>query len=124
MDRAMQLELDRTYWGSMKPYLADIQKYRVGLDIDFLNGEPLRSWRDWILRLLGADFSWDRLLFMAKRIAKGEDSHPATAYAEEFITDPEQRIEDMLNGLPKGILHDFEELATANIVNSVNRFIR
>lgn len=124
MDRAMQLELDREYWGSMKPHLADIQKYRVDLDIDFLNGEPLNSWRDWILRLLGADFSWDRLLFMAKRIAKGKDSHPAIAYAEEFISDPEQSIENMLNGLPKGILHDFEELATNNIVNSVNRFIR
>ncbi len=124
MDRAMQLELDRAYWGSMKPHLSDIQRYGIDLDIDFLNGEPLDNWRDWILRLLGADFSWDRLLFMAKRIAKGEDSCQAIEYAEEFVSNPERSIENMLSALPKGIIHDFEELATSNIVNSVNRFMR
>ena len=123
MDRAMQLGLDKFNWMSMKPYLSDMQDYRLGVDVDFLESEPVEDWKNWIFRLLGADFTWERLLFMATRISRGDETHPAIRYANEFIANPEEMFDDLIHTLPEGVLNEFENAAVSNIQKHVNRFI-
>jgi len=123
MDRAMQLGLDKLNWSTMKPHLADMEKYQVGINVDFLDSEPVVDWKNWIFRLLRADFSWGRLLFIANRIAKGDKNHAAIKYANEFIENPETMFDDLVNTLPGGVLNEFEETALMNIKKHVSRFI-
>ena len=122
-DRALQLGLDQMYWETMKPFITDLKEYKYPGDIYFLKEEPVDEWNDWILRLLDAEFSWNRLGFMANRIAKGDLSHPVIGIAEEFLSDPEVGFQEILQKLPKNTIDEFNEAAKKNIATLVGGFI-
>ena len=78
MDRAMQLELDRRCWGEVRPFrpLLDIAVEPV--QVEFLPGETLSDWVQWVTTNFDRGFSWERLRFMARRIASGDEEASGT----------------------------------------------
>lgn len=123
MDRAVQLSLDKAHWNSMKPYLNSIEAYKSPVKVDFLYAEPLDEWRKWILNLLMADFSWERLRFMANRISRNQESNGATESADEFLARPESKLLDVLGLLPSGAIENFARVGNCNIVSALNRLL-
>ena len=115
MDRALQLELDRRYWSEMGSNLQSFGNADTDINVLFLQNEPIAEWQSWVTSLLDREFSWDRLLFMAKRISKGHTDHPAVAITNEFVSDPNAGIDLILNKLPSGVLDQFAEESRTNM---------
>ena len=115
MDRALQLELDRRYWSEMGSHLQSFGNADTDINVRFLQNEPIAEWQSWVTRLLDREFSWDRLLFMAKRISKGDTDHPAVSITDEFVSDPIAGIDLLLNKLPSGVLDEFFEESRTNM---------
>ena len=122
-DRAFQLGLDKMFWETMKPYIAELKKYNYPNNISFLKEEPVEEWRSWILRLLDAEFNWNRLGFMANRIAKGDSSHPVIGMADDFLSNPDAGFEEILGKIPKDCIEEFSYAAKNNIAKLVSGFL-
>ncbi|MEC7835812.1 MAG: zinc dependent phospholipase C family protein [Chloroflexota bacterium] len=124
LDRALQMYLDKSHWNTLDQNLPRIESCEINIEVDFLKNEPIEDWRNWISTLLNRKFSWGRLEFMASRIAKGDNSHPAIGIAQDFISDPEGGIDDILEKLPDGILEEFSSESLKNIDNALGEFTR
>ena len=107
LDRALQLELDRRTNGVAEclPLMRDAA---MPLDLGFLSDESVTRWRSWVVEFLERDFSWERLRFMARRIARGDESHPAHAVADELLRSTPESLEAMFEVVSRDDLHDFE----------------
>ena len=121
-DRALQMYLDKSHWNTLDQNLPRIASCEINIEVEFLKNEPIEDWRNWISKLLNRKFSWDRLEFMASRIAKGDNSHPAIGLAKDFISDPDGGIDDILEKLPDGILEEFSSESLKNIDNALGEF--
>ena len=124
LDRALQMYLDKSHWITLDQNLPRIESCEINIVVEFLKNEPIEDWRNWISTLLNRKFSWDRLEFMASRIAKGDNSHPAIGLAQDFISDPDGGIDDILEKLPDGILEEFSNESLKNIDNALGEFTR
>ena len=124
LDRALQMYLDKSHWNTLDQNLPRIESCEINIEVEFLKNEPIEDWRNWISTLLNRKFSWDRLEFMASRIAKGDNSHPAIGLAQDFISDPDGGIDGILEKLPDGILEEFSNESLKNIDNALGEFTR
>ena len=122
LDRALQMQLDKSYWKTLEQNLANVESCDIEIDVEFLREEPMEKWRNWISILLNREFSWDRLEFMANRMAKGNPKHPVLGLAKDFITDPDGGIDDILQRLPNGILEEFSNQSLQNIDKALKEF--
>ena len=104
LDGALQLELDRRVRAPLSQSIAEIENATLPLGLGFLSDQAISDWRKWVIEFLGHSFSWDRLRFMARRISKGDESHPAHAFAEEFLI----LMPDSLDNLLKLVSHTEE----------------
>ena len=111
------------FWETMKPYIVELKKYKYPNNISFLKEEPVEEWRSWILRLLDAKFSWNRLRFMANRIAKGDSTHPVIGMADEFLSNPDAGFEEILGKIPRACIEEFSYAAKNNIEKLVSGFV-
>ena len=115
----LSLKIDGQTLDRNLPY---IESCEMNIEVEFLKNEPVEDWRNWISKLLNREFSWDRLEFMASRIAKGDNDHPAIGLAKDFISDPDGGIGDILEKLPDGILEDFSSESLKNINKALTEF--
>ena len=122
LDRALQMQLDKSYWKTLEQNLAHVESCEIKIDMEFLREEPLKEWQKWISTLLNREFSWDRLEFMANRIAKGNSQHPVVGLAKDFIADPAGGVDDILERLPNGILEEFSNRSLENIDKALKEF--
>lgn len=123
MDRAMQLELDRRCWRDVNGIggLFDIAVERV--DVGFIPGDTLADWAQWVTANLERGFSWERLRFMARRIAAGEEGHPAHELAEAFVNDASSGLERIYQYIPRGSADDYEEAALSSLTRAVEVYL-
>jgi hypothetical protein len=111
MDRALQLELDRQAWDTVDATLGLMADAGGRIDVGFISSEALADWRPWVVEFLSSGFSWKRLKFMAKRIAAGDDSHPAHDVANGFIDEIPRSLEDLYRVVPEGRLVAYKKQA-------------
>lgn len=123
MDRALQLELDRQAWHVVEPNLPLVEAANNGIGVGFIPPETLTDWCNWVVASLNRGFSWERLRFMAKRIAAGNENHPAHQIAEEFIQSAPQSLEDLYQLVPRHKLEDFKEQTVESLVQSVGEYL-
>ena len=102
--------------------MAHVESCDKEIDVEFLREEPMEKWRNWISTLLNREFSWDRLEFMANRMAKGNPKHPVVGLAKDFIADPAGGVNDILQRLPNGILEEFSNQSLENIDKALKEF--
>ncbi len=124
LDRAIQMYMDSQYWGSIESKIESIEKCNIEkVSLPFLSNNSLNEWRDWICNFLNLGFSWDRLNFMAKRISNGNAQHEAIPFTQNFLADPIQNINNVLNLLPQNLLEEFESTSKDNIDKAINGFL-
>ena len=123
MDRAMQLELDRRCWQDISPLgsLLDVSVERV--HVDFIPSETLSDWALWVTTNLERGFSWERLRFMARRIAAGEDGHPAHEVADAFVTDASDGLERLYEYIPRGSEEEYQEATLASLTKAIEDYL-
>ena len=106
LDRALQLELDRRTNG-VEEYLGLMRDASTPLDLGFVSDEEVTQWRLWVVDFLERDFSWERLRFMARRIARGDEAHAAHAVAEELLSATPESLATMFEVVSSEELGDF-----------------
>ncbi len=123
MDRALQLELDRQGWQTIEATRPLLASATNGINIGFIPSETLAQWRQWVLSFLDRGFTWDRLRFMARRIAAGNDGHPAHRLAEEFLKGMPQSLARIYQYVPPDSLQEFKERTIHAFVQKVEEYL-
>lgn len=123
MDRALQIELDRQSLPIVGDALPLVKEANDGIAIDFIPDEDLHEWRNFVVTSLERDFSWERLRFMARRIAAGAESHPAYEIAEEFVQDAERGLERLYDSVPENRLATFRERCVDSLAERVGEYL-
>ena len=123
-DRALQLELDRQ---SSQPHDAEAILRRLpvdAIDVGFLPTQTLYDWREWVVSSLSRGFTWERLRFMAGRISRGDESHPAHALADEFVRGVPNGLASLYAYVPEESLAEYRERAVDALVGAVEEYLR
>ena len=123
MDRALQLELDRQAWETFEATRSSLEAASGRVNVAFIPSDTLDEWRRWILGALDHGFSWDRLRFMARRIAAGDDDHPAHRVADHFIQSMPQSLDRLCDSLPGKDLADLKERIVKELVRVVGDYL-
>ena len=122
-DRALQLELDRQ--STRPPDAADLLSSLAVDDIDvgFLSTETLNDWREWVVSSLARGFTWERLRFMAGRISRGDESHPAHALADEFVRGVPNGLASLYDHVPEESLDDYRQRSVDALVKTIREYL-
>ena len=123
MDRAMQLELDRRCWQEIGPLRESLDIAVEQVQVEFLPDETLADWVQWVTSNLDRGFSWERLRFMARRIASGEEGHPAHVLADAFVNDSSDGMERMYAYIPRGSEEDYQEAVVSSLTKAIEAYL-
>ena len=123
MDRAMQLELDRRCWQDIIAMrgMLDVAVERV--HVEFIPDDTLADWLHWVTSNLDRGFSWERLRFMAQRIASGNEEHPAHQLADAFVNDSNDGLERMYEYIPRGSEEEYQETVVASLTKAIEEYL-
>ena len=123
MDRAMQLELDRVSQADVAAAVPLLDQVSERVDVGFIPPETISDWHRWVIEFMQREFSWDRLRFMARRIAAGDGSHPAHTFAEEFLKDVPGSIRRLHAYVPPQELSSFRQRAVGALAAAVGDYL-
>jgi hypothetical protein len=123
MDRALQLEMDRQCWEAVSSAKALLEAPAEHVDIEFIPPETLTEWGQWIVAFMERGFSWDRLRFMARRIAAGDEAHPAHHIAEEFVQNMPYSLERLHQRVPRKMFEEYREITLESLVKAVEDYL-
>ena len=124
MDRALQLELDRQAWQTVNDTKSSLETATDGISIGIISSEVLDDWRAWVLSHIDRGFSWDRLRFMASRIAAGDEAHPAHGVAEEFVSSMPDSLERLHRSVSRTDVMDYKERTVEALVSAVGDYLQ
>lgn len=122
-DRALQLELDLLSMPTASSVIHLIAKAQSPIDITFIAPDILVKWHKFIIDLVNRDFTWERLRFMANRIAAGEANHPAHRLADEFLAAMPESRECLLQIVSPNALEEFRNSAINRMANAVMEYL-
>ena len=123
MDRAIQMEMDRRAWPTLDASRSAMVGAADGVDIEFIDRATLEKWLDWVFTVADRGFSWDRLRFMANRVARGDESHPAHTVAEDFLSRMPGSLEALYARVPVEDVERYGETAVDALVRQVKSFL-
>ena len=122
-DRALQLDLDRQVWEDAQLAVADA-------DMTPQQGECQVSSAIRSVRLDGVgvpgcrrEFSWERLRFMARRIAAGDESSPAYEHAERFLDSVPDSLKSLYDLVPKSRIDEFKSEVTDTVATGLREYL-
>jgi hypothetical protein len=69
------------------------------------------------------EFSWDRLRYMARRIAAGDADHPADDLVNDFLERMPQSLDQIYDVVPRDTVDDFKTRAVDSLVNAVAEYL-
>ena len=123
MDRAVQLDLDRRVWHAFDAARGSLHGATEKVEIGFIDRDILDEWLGWVFTVGDRGFSWDRLRFMAKRVSRGDASHPAHRIAEEFLAGMPDSLEALYLLVPSEDVDRYRERTVDALVREVDRFL-
>lgn len=119
MDRVMQMELDSLALEQLDVLKSHLASFAGGVEIPFIDGGTLAEWHDWVTEFVSREFTWERLRFMAMRITRGDESHPAHAIADDFIRGMPDTLDVLHETVPTERLVEFKRDAIADMARVV-----
>ena len=122
-DRALQLDLDRQVWEDVRHTVADVDMVPGNVSVRFLPESDLTAWTDWVHRVVEGGFSWERLRFMARRIADGKDLSPAYEHAERFLDSVPESLDNLYGLVPKSRIDDFKLEVTDTVAAGLKEYL-
>lgn len=123
LDRAMQLELDRQSWDVADSLKSSLATSTSAIDVGFIESQQLTEWAQWIVSFLDRGFTWERLHFMARRIASGDETHPAFRMADEFVADVPHGMERLGELVPLDNLNEYKKQTLDGLVDAVGGYL-
>ena len=123
MDRVLQLALDREAFAVPEFRPGMLTERSGAVELPFLSQDTLAEWRTWVVEFLESGFSWDRLRFMARRISRGDESHPAHLIAAGFVDGLPESLDRLYATLPAGEPARYTTEAVDTIVENVGAYL-
>ena len=123
MDRALQIELDRQSWGAVDVGLGLLGAATDRVSIGFIPHTTLVEWRQWVAGHLENGFSWERLRFMARRIAAGDDQHRAHELADDFLNTLPESLDALHEVVPRDDLAEFKTRTVDALAKAVGEYL-
>ena len=120
LDRALQLDFDRRVWDDARGAIAGAEIETGNVNVRFLPTDDLERWNEWVHRVVEGGFSWERLRFMARRIADGNEEHPAYSHAEDFLDSVDGWLATLYDSVPMTRVEEF----TANAIDTLTDGLR
>ena len=100
MDRALQLEMDRQVSDRVGEIYPILSKSEEGVDVGFIDASTLTAWRGWVFEVCSRGFSWERLLFLARRRQDPTNHNVAQQAAEEFLQSVPRGLQGITQRVP------------------------
>ena len=135
-DRALQLDLDRQVWRDVQHIVADVDMIPCNVSVGFLPRSDLTAWTEWVYRVVEGGFSWERLRFMARRIAAldapgdalgdalGNDgNNPAYGHAERFLDSVPESLKSLYDLVPKSRIDEFKSEVTDTVAAGLREYL-
>ena len=123
-DRALQLDMDRSVleedFFELNPDML-ISGAEKSVLIDFLEDELLSEWRDWVLRFLGWDFSWDRLRRALNRMHR--DDEGVQMVVDSFLTNMPESLEKIYHVVPRSMIESYKERVVVETLSQVREYL-
>ncbi|MXY43165.1 MAG: hypothetical protein F4Y50_03755 [Dehalococcoidia bacterium] len=119
MDRVMQMELDTLALERLDVLKTHLASFGGGVGIPFIDGETLSEWHEWVTSFISNEFTWERLRFMAMRISRGDETHPAHAIADDFVRGMPDTLDVLHETVPAERLVEFKRDAIADMARVV-----
>ena len=119
MDRVMQMELDTLAIERLDVLKSHLASFDGGVELPFIDGDTLSEWHEWVTDFVSRDFAWERLRFMARRISRGDESHPAHAIADDFVRGMPDTLDRLHETVPAEKLVEFKRDAIADMARVV-----
>ena len=107
-DRALQLDMDKSVLsdnGGLAAENAAIAAVAQMPALDFLQDELIDEWRGWVARLLGWDFSWERLKRALNRMYR--DDAAVQQVVDGFLADVPRSLERVYEQIPPALIDDY-----------------
>ena len=124
MDRAMQLLMDKKSWAVFDDVRHSLAGTTDDIQLPFITQSDLEKWANWVIEVGDRGFSWERIKFMANRIAQGDQIHPAHQIAEQFINEMPDSIEFLYTKVPAEYIEDYSNDAKATMFKQVERYLK
>lgn len=104
-DRAIQLKLEDEARFLFPPLLELIRNSNIITNIPFIDSIILKQWQSWVVNFLDRPFTWDRLNFMAKRVASNQEINESLSISKKILDNMPNSIKELeLIVSPKKIL--------------------
>ena len=123
MDRVLQLELDRQSWETVDSTLTLLTSATRRVGVGFIPQETLDEWREWVTGHLKGGFSWERLRFMARRIAAGDETHRAHRLANDFLREMPESLDELHNVVSRSDLESFKCCTVDTLAQTVSEYL-
>ncbi len=126
MDRSLQLDMDRQArkrMNEMQEARRLIEEARNGIDVEFIPKETLNMWRNWLLMALDKEFNWERLRFMARRIASSTEEAKTTELCERFLKSLPQGLDSIYQKVPESKVSGYRQETIQKSVGVVGDYL-
>ena len=123
-DRALQLEMDREAHPEMKRLMKDgetLVDAEVGVAIEFLQEASLQEWREWVLRFLGWDLTWDRLKRALNRMYRDNDD--VQQAVDRFLEAMPYSLERIYEKIPEERLDDYQQKVLEETISHAREYM-
>ena len=125
MDRAIQFSLDREKRIDrelMAHVLEAVARSDLALEIEFIDGDTLRRWKDVILDVVDHPPDWDRFRFIASRHLR-EAGIETPEQFEEFVRSLPDLVDETLRYLTEGRVREFMDSALQGSTAAVKEYL-
>ena len=107
-DRALQLDMDNAVLsdnGGLSAQNDAIAALEQMPALDFLQDELIDEWRGWVARLLGWDFTWERLKRALNRMYRDDDE--VQQVVDGFLANMPRSLERVYERVPRALIDDY-----------------
>ncbi len=123
-DRALQLDMDRvvlTGNSGLSPHNDAIAAVDAMPALEFLQDELIDEWRGWVARLLGWDFTWDRLKRALNRMYRDNDD--VQLVVDGFLDQMPASLERVYERIPRELIEDYRQRVIEETITQAREYL-
>lgn len=123
-DRAIQLDMDRKVFSEsegLDQAMAVLTQSELGVAVDFLEQAVLREWREWVIRFLGWDFTWDRLKRAMNRMYRDNDE--VQMVVDGFLQRMPESLERVYQQIPQWDVKAYQRRVVDETIAQVREYL-
>ena len=109
---------------SVGQFSIDLNEIDCEIQIPFIPNASLKDWRDFLISHIEVGFNWQRITFMANRIAGGNKTHRALNYADNFVRNLPKSINEIYKYVPEYRMRYFLHHGRQTVVKALNQYLK